>query len=206
MILIYSYPSTPSRIFLNDSELQSRFWSTHDHLCKQNRQQWRYNSNVQEPVSHSKNLWCVMHFFSHSSKILWYMHMRCRNGGRRSSSRSVFLLNIRTAIICSTLMPWNAAYLRFCNCMGTTSLWLVTPLLTLSSVCPTDCHVNLKAVGFSTNLSRSVIFTIHKFLFWQLLLMSPPNVCFYGTDVFWPTAFYVFVCCIMGSYYYYVYF
>lgn len=115
--------------------------------------------------------------------------MRCENGG---ICRQMFLLqvitepcfvsNIITAIICSILMPWNAAYLWLKAAWNISHCdWLLTCWHIFICMPNTNHHVNPKAVGFWTNVSLNATIStiIHQFLYLWCLLPLHCNVCYF---------------------------
>ncbi len=150
--------------------------------------------NVPLPLSHSKNLLFVMCLQSHYSKqLLWRTHIQYEvwkcwdmltDVPPPSDHRTMFLSNIITVIICSTLMPWNAANaanaLRFITAWKVSHCdWFLTCWHIFICMPNTNHHVNPKAVGFWTNLSLSATtFTIvHQLLFLQCFFLLSCTVC-----------------------------
>lgn len=115
--------------------------------------------------------------------IAFVVYTRCENGGicrqmflLQVITESCFLSNIITVIICSILMPWNAAnaaYLRLIAAWNISHCdWLLTCWHIFICMPNTNHHVNLKVVGSWTNLSLSAtISTV------MCLLLSHCNVC-----------------------------
>lgn len=137
-------------------------------------------NELQLSISHSNCLLFVLCLQSHYSKHsfcgvnTWGVKMvgdadRCSSS--KWSQNHVFLSNIITVIICSILIPWNAAnaaYLRLkaaCNIPHCD--WLLTCWDIFICMPNTNHHVYPKAVGCWTNLSliATISTIIHHVLF-----------------------------------------